>query len=531
MVAGAEEMELTPTSGTGGVGGGVGGSGGEAGAGGSGGSGPQVTITTLTAQPDQVVGAREVEISWEVDEADACEFDEGLGQAAPYWGTVQVAPTTTTTYTLTCQGPGGPASEDVTVTVLGVTLFGGGGFTCARVHNNHLKCFGSNGAGQLGVGDTDSRGDEAGEMGDALSPIDVGLGHNVLLADPGDEHICVVLDDNNVKCWGDNSRGQLGLEVADDQGDEAGEMGDELGWVTVGGADGIAAGGGHSCARMLAGGVKCWGANDQGQLGLGHDSDLGGALGDMQNVDEVQLGTGRTATAVVAGTAHSCALLDNSTVKCWGANQLGQLGQEHTDPLGDGAGEMGDALLAVDLGTGRTATAIGAAGDHTCALLDNSQVKCWGDNTRGQLGTGDTVNHGAVANSMGDALLHVDLGTGRTVQAIAIGGAHGCALTDNDRVKCWGANGHGQLGLGDQVDRGQATGELGDALGFVDLGAQHTVVSIGAGSHHSCAVLDDGTVRCWGRNGSGELGLGDALDRGVNLGQLGDALSLVDITP
>jgi len=531
LVAGYEDLELTPTDGTGGAGGGVAGSGGEAGAGGSGGSGPQVTITTLTAQPSHVVGAREVEIAWVVDNADSCEFDEGLGQAAPYWGDVQVEPTTTTTYTLTCQGPGGPASDDVIVTVLGVTLTGGGGFTCARVHNNHLKCFGSNTAGQLGVGDTDPRGDEAGEMGDVLQPIDVGSGHNVLFADPGDEHICVILDDNNVKCWGENSRGQLGLGITEDQGDDTGEMGDQLDWVTVGGADGIAAGGRHSCAKLLNGNVKCWGANDQGQLGLGHDSDLGGGSTDMQNVLEVLLGTGRTATAVVAGTAHSCALLDNSTVKCWGANQLGQLGQEHQNALGDGSGEMGDALLPVDLGTGRTATAIGAAGDHTCALLDNSHVKCWGDNSRGQLGTGDAVNHGEAANTMGDALLQVDLGTGRTVQAIAIGGAHGCALTDNDRVKCWGANGHGQLGLGDQLDRGNAMVELGDNLGFVELGAQYTVLSIGAGSHHSCAVIDDGTVRCWGRNSSGELGLGDTFDRGVNQGQMGDSLSLVDITP
>jgi len=207
LVAGYEDLELTPVGTGGGGASGEAGSGGEAGHGGSGGSGPQVTITSLTATPDRVVGARDVAIAWEVDNAESCEFDEGLGQAEPYWGTVQVEPATTTTYTLTCQGPGGPASADVTVTVYGVTLVGGGGFTCARVHNNNLKCFGGNTAGQLGVGDTDPRGDEAGEMGATLLPIDVGAGHNVLVADPGDEHICVILDDNNVKCWGDNGRG------------------------------------------------------------------------------------------------------------------------------------------------------------------------------------------------------------------------------------------------------------------------------------------------------------------------------------
>ncbi|RLB54266.1 MAG: hypothetical protein DRI90_20385, partial [Deltaproteobacteria bacterium] len=168
---------------------------------------------------------------------------------------------------------------------------------------------------------------------------------------------------------------------------------------------------------------------------------------------------------------------------------------------------------------------------HSCALLDDATVKCWGDNSRGQLGTGDAVNHGSSSSTMGDALPVVALGTGRTAKAIAVGGAHGCVLTDNDLVKCWGANGHGQLGAGDLVDRGNAATDLGDNLSFVNLGSGHTVQSIGAGSQHSCAVIDDGTVRCWGRNGSGELGLGDIFDRGVNLGQMGDGLSLVDITP
>ncbi|RLB46794.1 MAG: hypothetical protein DRI90_27010, partial [Deltaproteobacteria bacterium] len=323
MVAGYEDLELTPT-GTGGQGaadggGGSGASGGSGGDAGAGGSGPQVTITMLTAEPDRIVGSRQVELAWEVENADSCEFDEGLGEAAPYWGTVQVKPSSTTIYTLTCQGPGGPASQDVTATVYGVTLVGGGGFTCARVHNNNLKCFGSNSAGQLGIGDTDNRGDVSGEMGAVLLPIDVGAGHNVLVVDPGDEHTCVILDDNNVKCWGENSRGQLGIGITEDQGDDPGEMGDLLAWVTVGGADGIAAGGRHSCAKLLNGNVKCWGANDQGQLGIGHANDVGGLGTDMQNLPEVQLGANRTATMLVAGTAHSCALLDDATVKCWGA--------------------------------------------------------------------------------------------------------------------------------------------------------------------------------------------------------------------
>jgi alpha-tubulin suppressor-like RCC1 family protein len=110
---------------------------------------------------------------------------------------------------------------------------------------------------------------------------------------------------------------------------------------------------------------------------------------------------------IAAGLQYACALLDNGQVKCWGTG--GPLGLGDTNKRGDGPGEMGDALPFVDLGNGRSARVI-AAGGASCALLDNDQVKCWGDNYFGELGLGDTNNRGDGPGEMGDALPPVDLG-------------------------------------------------------------------------------------------------------------------------
>jgi hypothetical protein len=127
------------------------------------------------------------------------------------------------------------------------------------------------------------------------------------------------------------------------------------------------------------------------------------------NLPAVNLGTRRKAKAITAGTLHTCAILDNNTVKCWGLNGDGGLGYGDTNHRGDEPNEMGDNLPAVDLGTGRNAKAIAAGGGHTCALLDNNTVKCWGRSNAGQLGYGDTNDRGDAAGEMGDNLHQVVL--------------------------------------------------------------------------------------------------------------------------
>ncbi len=185
-----------------------------------------------------------------------------------------------------------------------------------------------------------------------------------------------------------------------------------------------------------------------GQLGNGTGLDSGySTSSSVATTAAIELGLRRTARAIAVGSAHSCALLDNFTVKCWGFGAYGRLGYGDTVSRGDGVGEMA-ALGAIDFGAGRTATAIAVGSLHSCALLDNSAVKCWGRNQYGQLGYGDTDSRGDGAGEMGDALPAIDFGTGRTARAIAAGKYFTCALLDNFAVTCWGANTGGQLGLG-----------------------------------------------------------------------------------
>ena len=148
---------------------------------------------------------------------------------------------------------------------------------------------------------------------------------------------------------------------------------------------------------------------------------------------------------------------------------MGQLGKGNTNSVGDGPGEMGNNLLPVDLGTGRTAVQIALGTFHTTAILDNGTVKCWGYNTFGQLGYEDFDNYGDNPGEMGDSLPVVSLGTVRTAVQIETGSYHTIVILDNGAVKCWGNNDSGQLGYGDTDYRGDDPGEMGDNLPAVDL--------------------------------------------------------------
>jgi hypothetical protein len=245
-------------------------------------------------------------------------------------------------------------------------------------------------------------------------------------------------------------------------------------------------------------------------------------MGDV--LPTVKFSVGREATAIVAAYYHSCVLLEDASVKCWGYNLYGQLGLGDSSDRGKENDEMGDALPAVNLGTDRTAVAVTAGFYHTCALLDDASVKCWGDNYYGQLGVGDVDRRGDQSNEMGDALPAVNLGTGRTAVAVTAGHQHTCALLDDASVKCWGYNLYGQLGLGDSHSRGGRSEEMGDTLQAVNLGSGRTAVSIAAGAYHTCAVLDDASVKCWGYNETGQLGLGDTSHRGDESSEMGDNL-------
>ena len=434
---------------------------------------------------------------------------------------------------------------------------------CAILDNGSVKCWGYNLNGRLGLGDTANRGDAGSEMGDSLQVVGLGVGlgksknkiSTETLKPLGDNspelfhetgqrhsstfsmnigHSCAILDNGGLKCWGANTYGQLGLGNTTARGDETGEMGDSLPLVSLGTnrtAKSIGVGSEHTCALLDNGSVKCWGRNNRGQLGLGdiaNRGDAGGEMGDSLPV--VNLGTNRSARSIFVGVEHTCAILDDGSVKCWGANGVGQLGLGDAAHRGDAGGEMGDSLPAVNLGTNRSARTLTSGANHICAILDNGTVKCWGYNFSGQLGLGDTAYRGDAGGEMGDSLPAVNLGTNRSARSLTTGLSHTCALLDNGTVKCWGGNMNGQLGLGDMASRGDAGGEMGDSLPATNLGTNRSARSlVCGGGYHNCAVLDDGSVKCWGQGGYGQLGLGDALDRGSSAGEMGDSLPAVNL--
>ncbi|MED6304317.1 MAG: hypothetical protein VX685_04665, partial [Actinomycetota bacterium] len=222
-------------------------------------------------------------------------------------------------------------------------------------------------------------------------------------------------------------------------------------------------------------------------------------------------------TQIASGIAHSCLLSRTGTVKCWGSNSFGQLGKDSTANLGDGTGEMA-ALGAINLGTNKSATAITAGDYHTCALLNDRTVKCWGLNSSGQLGRDLTPNWGDNTGEMA-FLAAINLGTNKTAVAITAGGSHTCALLNDGTVKCWGLNSSGQLGKDSTANLGDGSGEMA-ALGAINLGTNKTAVGVSAGGSHRCALLNDGTVKCWGLNSSGQLGKDSTAALGDGTGEM-----------
>ena len=338
-------------------------------------------------------------------------------------------------------------------------------------------------------------------------------------------HMCALDAAGQVLCWGNNSQGQLGQGNTEHIGDAPGELASippvDLGTGHT--ALQVVKGNNHTCAILDDGRVKCWGYGASGHLGYESTDARGDQPGEMgDNLPYVDLGTGRTAVYIGAGASHTCAVLDDGGVKCWGSNSNGQVGREQVSGSGGNAGDMGDNLPYVNLGAGRTATDVVCADDFTCAILDNGKVKCWGLNSSGQLGIGDTNSRGRVAGDMGDNLPYAELGAGRVAVALTTGQRHVCALLDGGELKCWGYNSNGEQGQGDSEQRGDEPGEMGDNLPVVNLGTGRTVVDLVSGDHHNCALLDNGGVKCWGWGHYGQLGLGSQQTRGNNITHIGD---------
>jgi RHS repeat-associated protein len=281
----------------------------------------------------------------------------------------------------------------------------------------------------------------------------------------GAGHACAVSATGALRCWGANASGQLGDATTSNRSTPVDVVGITTGVVAVAG------GGSHTCMLTSAGGVRCWGANDRGQLGNGNNTPS------LSPVDVQGLSTGVLDIAV--GTAHSCAFMQGGSIKCWGAGTKGS--------VGDGAGV--DRNTPVDVSqVGSGNFDLRAGGEHTCVVGAGGGIKCWGDNSAGQLGDG---------SSAAFQLLPVAVtGLGGSALGVEVGGLHTCALLADGSVQCWGSNVSGQLGTGDNASQPQPSSVVGLSAG---------TTSIAVGNSSSCAIVNAGGVKCWGNINSANL--------------------------
>ena len=200
-----------------------------------------------------------------------------------------------------------------------------------------------------------------------------------------------------------------------------------------------------------------------GQLGNGGTSDK------TTPTLTSSLGAGRTAVAISSGYAHNCAILDDGSVSCWGSGSQGQLGN-------GGTSDETTPTSTSSLGIDRTAVAISSGRVHTCAILDDGSVSCWGSGSQGQLGNGGTSDETTPTSTS-------SLGIGRTAVAISSGYAHSCAILDDGSVSCWGSGSRGQLG------NGGYSGKETTPTSTSSLGIGRTAVAISSGNYHTCVIL------------------------------------------
>ena len=373
-------------------------------------------------------------------------------------------------------GDGTKTSRTTPVDVVGLTsgvvaVSAGRFHTCALTTAGGLKCWGRNYDGQLGNGTTTGR----------LTPVDVeGLTSGVASLSAGVRHTCAVTTAGGVKCWGENFYGQLGDGTTTERTTPV----DVIGLTTS--VASVSAGFGNTCALTTSGGVQCWGRNVFGQLVDGTTTDRN------TPVDVVGLTSGVASVSV--GGGHTCAVTTSGGVKCWGNNFYGQQGD----------GTTTDRNMPVDvIGLSSGVASVSASVGYTCAVTTSGGLKCWGDNTVGQLGDGTTNGRETPVDVIGRS---------SGVAAVSAGWSHACAVTTTGSVKCWGNSFDGQMGDGTTPERLTPTDVTGLSSG---------VASISAGRVHTCAVTAVGGLKCWGHNEGGQLGDDTSVDRNTPVDVIG----------
>ena len=337
--------------------------------------------------------------------------------------------------------------------------------TCAMSVEGRVWCWGKNESGEVGDGSTTSP---------QKNPREVDLGGSALAVAAGGRHSCALAAES-VLCWGAADFGQIGDGSVDVAPLPSPTQVNLEGAIPVE----LALGADHGCARTQSNTLLCWGRNDDGQIG-------DGSMTTPQPLPVPVTALGAGVAQVSAGQAHTCAVLEDKSVWCWGRNSDGQLG------VGLATIESATPLQVTALGN--DVQSVAAGGYHTCAVKTDGTLWCWGKNTSGQLGTGDTVGPQPAPVKVTDFQ--------NTVDAVFGGSLNTCARKTDGSLWCFGHNVYGQVGDGTS---GIENSPKAKAVEVSALGMSVQQASTG---YHTCAVRSGGDLFCWGNNEHGELGDG-----------------------
>jgi len=297
-------------------------------------------------------------------------------------------------------------------------------------------------------------------------------------------HTCAIMINGSTKCWGEDWNGQVGHGVNWGWHDTP----YPTTWPAGRTATQISMGGHHSCAIMDDLSLWCWGDNSYGQIGNGGSN----GASDVTTPEEINLPGGRGAISITAGWHHTCAILDDNSGWCWGENDAGQ--------LGDGTNVSKNLPTEVSaLPSNHTLVALSVATKTTCGIIINGSIVCWGSNEWGQYGDGTTTNSTSAK--------YTPLPSGRTAISIDVGLQHTCAILDDHSGLCWGSNTYGQIGDNTTTNRTTPTS--------FSMPAGLNISSISAGNRHTCVIASNASIYCWGSNDDGQLGLGENEDSDI----------------